>query len=253
MDAVADRFIGRQTAPGSEWRRWLGAQSIPGVTAAELCDPRSRLVVVAPHPDDEILCCAGLMASHAATRGEVLVVSVTDGEASHGAPDDRMARRRRSESAAGLGQLGVEAAVLSLALPDGEVKGHAVALTSALARLLGPTDTVVSTWQFDGHPDHEATGESVAHACAMAGCTMLAAPVWMWHWSRPGDPRVPWRDMVALGLAVPLREEKIRALRRHGSQLEERNNGEGPVLDDAIVARAAWPSEYFFRPRAIQP
>ena len=42
-----------------------------------------RVVVVAPHPDDEVLAAGGLMRWMACRGREVLVVGVTDGEASH--------------------------------------------------------------------------------------------------------------------------------------------------------------------------
>lgn len=38
---------------------------------------------MAPHPDDEILCCGGLLALQAKRGGKVLLVGVTDGDKSH--------------------------------------------------------------------------------------------------------------------------------------------------------------------------
>jgi LmbE family N-acetylglucosaminyl deacetylase len=74
-------------------------------------------VVVAPHPDDEILGCGGLL-RHAAEQGmEVRVVAVTDGEACY--PDEhwwtpeRLRSARRAELAAALGELGIRPDPLS--------------------------------------------------------------------------------------------------------------------------------------------
>lgn len=79
-------------------------------------DGREGLVVVAPHPDDEVLMAAGLMAA-AVKRGEPVNVIVL----THGDFDCRTSgRRRRAESLAGLSTLGVAPQhVFFLGYPDG--------------------------------------------------------------------------------------------------------------------------------------
>ena len=246
MDAVAYRIIAKQGTPESVWGPWLAARAVRTVTASSLCPAASRLVVVAPHPDDELLCCGALMALHAAMGGTVLVLAVTDGEASHGAADARLGRRRRLERSAGLDQLGIPPLVVSFGLPDGAVAAREAELALYLQARLQPSDTVLCTWRLDGHPDHESTGRAAAVACAATGSRLVEAPVWMWNWSRPGDPRVPWQDLVALALPPRVLAAKRQALLCHHSQLLPRSRGQGPVLDAAIVARAARGSEYFF-------
>jgi LmbE family N-acetylglucosaminyl deacetylase len=211
----------------------------------------ARLVVVAPHPDDEILACGGLVAAHAAQGGQVLTVAVTEGEASHGdAPGfnrEALAETRRSERLQGLRQLGLaQPAVLALALDDGKVQAQRDTLLEHLMSLLHRDDVVVSTWEHDGHPDHDSTGWAVRLACTAIGCTFLAAPVWMWHWASPGDTRVPWRRMRAMPLSAHDVSRKQAALAAHQSQLVPRSTSQGAVLGDAIVQRAAWRTEYFF-------
>ena len=211
----------------------------------------ARLVVVAPHPDDEVLACGGLMAAHAANAGETLIVAVSDGEASHvGAPGwtpSNLAAARRAESAVGLDRLGVDdAAVLRLGLPDGRIDRSLGALSQRLHGLLRPTDVVVTTWRFDGHPDHDATGLATANACADAGCRLLEAPVWMWHWASPGNPLVSWRRLTGVAIGRAASNAKLDALAAHTTQLMARDATRGPVLGAEIVARAARDTEYFF-------
>jgi hypothetical protein len=57
------------------WRRWLDRMPLPEVELADLGTP----VVVAPHPDDEVLAVGGLLA----LAGAAELVAVTDGGASH--------------------------------------------------------------------------------------------------------------------------------------------------------------------------
>ena len=252
MDVVApDRLIEGDGTAETSWRSWLPAAALPEKSLSQLLPLNARLVVVAPHPDDEVLACGGLMAGHAIRGGDTLVVAVTDGEASHagstGHCASQLADTRRGESAEGMRRLGAVASnVVRLRLPDSGVGAHAEDLTRVLTRLLLPSDVVVSTWRLDGHPDHEATGDAAANACASARCRLLEAPVWMWHWAAPGDARVPWHRLVAMRLAPETVRRKQAALAAHATQLQWRGADQPPVLGVSIVERAARVSEYFF-------
>lgn len=63
--------------PEWRWRSW--SRVFPPL---ELAGCR-RLVVVAPHPDDEVLGVGGLMATAVGAGVELDIVAVTDGDASH--------------------------------------------------------------------------------------------------------------------------------------------------------------------------
>ena len=75
------------------WRGyWLAALLIAAAPAARVCeaaeplprmplpDARDRLLVVAPHPDDESLCCAGLLQEAVAHGAAVGIVWITAGD-----------------------------------------------------------------------------------------------------------------------------------------------------------------------------
>ena len=241
------------------WRHWLpvncaSASSLP-------CALRygARLVVLAPHPDDEVLACGGLLSMHAASGGSCLVIGVTDGEASEAGLDSQaatsLAAQRRAERQTGLARLGAEnAAVELLGLPDGGLADCVDAIDQALQRLLAPGDVLMTTWRHDGHPDHEACAYAAARAntrmTSLAGpassVTLIEAPVWMWHWSRPDDPRVPWLRLVALDVPQDVRQRKEQALSAHCSQLLPRSDGSGPVLGPQALARMQRGQEHYF-------
>ncbi|WP_164662932.1 PIG-L family deacetylase, partial [Pseudomonas viridiflava] len=66
-------------------------------------------VIIAPHPDDEVLGCGGLMRQLAQLERTLLLISVTDGTASHPGsplwPVQRLSSTRPQESAEALERL----------------------------------------------------------------------------------------------------------------------------------------------------
>lgn len=251
----AQPLIQDNLTPESQWQLYLAGLQSDALPWHDWLPAQARLVVLAPHPDDEILASGVLMCMHAERGGELLLIAVTDGEASHAQSlswdKTALAAVRRNESARGMLQLGLQATpVVRLGLPDGAVNRHVQPLSTALKALLEPTDVLLSPWQQDGHPDHEACGQAAALACAATACRQVQVPIWMWHWATPGDDRVPWQQLCAVPTPLPAWRRKQAALAAHVSQLEPRCNAQGqaqePVLDAAIVARAARKAEYFF-------
>lgn len=244
------RIAGEATDSGT-WQAWLEHAELPELPLHEQLPRHARLVVVAPHPDDEVLACGALLQGHAERGCESCIVAVTDGEASHPGLSAQqraaLAQQRRQERLQGLACMGLPpTTVRRLGLPDGEVAVNITHLTANLRVLLRPQDVLVSTWAHDGHPDHEAAGRACRELSRGIGCSFLAAPVWMWHWASPGDARVPWRRMQTLHVSGRALARKQAALAAHQSQLVPRAGEHAAVLGAAIRSRAAWRSEYYF-------
>lgn len=253
-----DRAIAGEGSSEADWQAWPGLQAMGLCTPEGLVSPDGRAVIVSPHPDDEVLAFGGLLAMLAERDGravKVRVLAVTEGEASHPGsaqwPSAALAQRRGTESREGLRELGLPAEVrYSLGLHDGQVAAQAGLLQARLMPLLRPGDTVFSTWRWDGHPDHEASAQAVAAACARTGCRHVEAPVWMWHWAAPGDARVPWARMQRLALTPGAMARKARAIAAHATQLAVQDTGAPPVLSATSLQRLMRPFEYFILPEA---
>lgn len=247
----ASRHIAEPRLSPAFWQAWLTAQSIPPLSPPPWLPASRRLVVLAPHPDDEVLACGALLHGHVARGGNALIVAVTDGEASHAGDarwtPERLAECRRAESSQGLRALGAaHVPVQRWGLQDGALDADGPLLQTRLAALLRAHDVLVTTWRRDGHPDHEACGAAAAAVCALTGCTLLEAPVWMWHWADTTHPDIPWHNLRALPVPAQALAAKQQALQAHASQLAPRADGAGPVLDASILRRAQWDQEYFF-------
>jgi LmbE family N-acetylglucosaminyl deacetylase len=246
-DDESDRMAGREIVGAgtseAEWQAWPGLAALPECSLDALLLDASRLVVVAPHPDDEVLSGGGLLAMAAARDVEVLVVSVSDGAASHPGssqwPADKLAMQRHAESVEGLRRLGVSGgSLMRLDLPDGGLQANEAAL--------GASDLVLTTWRWDGHPDHEATARAARSACDSARCRLLQAPVWMWHWAAPADGRVPWSRLRRLRLPADVQRKRNAAIEAHATQLSPQEHGAAPVLSRAALLRLQRQHEYFF-------
>ena len=64
-NGLKERVIQGQGTPEAVWRPWLRAQPFAPMPKTALLGEARRLVVVAPHPDDEVLACGGLLATQA--------------------------------------------------------------------------------------------------------------------------------------------------------------------------------------------
>ncbi|MGV8918447.1 MAG: PIG-L deacetylase family protein [Pseudomonas sp.] len=235
-----------------EWQSSRILARVPIISHRQLIPPGQRLVVVAPHPDDEILGCAGVLAGMCGRESELLMIAVTDGEASHPGsqewPASRLCEQRPLESVNSLAQLGLDVAALKwqrLGAPDSQVAGQERQLCERLHALLRSTDRVLTTWRFDGHCDHEAVGRATARAAAVKGACLIEVPVWAWHWARPQDPRIPWRRARKLLLDEELLARKRRAIAAHVSQVTAQGSA-AAVLTDEIIERLLQPFELVF-------
>lgn len=248
MATVGDRQIeGAGTTPEA-WAQWAGFSTMAEIEAAQLVPAGHRAVIVAPHPDDEILGCGGLLHLLGELGRRLALVAVTDGDGSHPHsslwPASRLRNTRPLETREALRRLRLErATVTRLAIPDGQVSEQEESLKQRLLDVLTPQDVVFVTWRLDGHPDHEATGRATLAACQQRGARCIEVPIWTWHWATPGDARVPWERAHRLNLDADVLALKKQAINAFGSQLSaDASTGQGPILPPPVVARLtrAW-------------
>ena len=245
--AAAALHTGRPRATGATLRQDANGDAETRLflrtTPQALVAPGSRLVVVAPHPDDEVLAIGGTVAALAALPGRghaVQVVAVTDGEGSHPRsaawPRERLRHTRPLETEQALARLGLaDAHVLRLGLPDGGVAAHEKELAGLLP--LRPDDTVFVTWRHDGHADHEACARATLAAARNVGARCIECPVWALVPGHPAHARLRGRLMQRIALPPAAVRAKAAALAAFASQTHA-DGAQLPVL--TAHALAAW-------------
>jgi N-acetyl-1-D-myo-inositol-2-amino-2-deoxy-alpha-D-glucopyranoside deacetylase len=204
--------------------------------------PHDRLLVLAPHPDDETLSAGGLLQRVLARGGSVCVVFATDGENNpwtqrlverrlRVGPEDcvRFGRKRREEAMCALSELGVPSSdAVFLGFSDQAItsillsrSAPAVERLAALLHDRRPT-LVVAPSPFDLHPDHSAL--AVLLDLALQRMDAGARPrlfSYVIHASRRGR-RTLSEDPAACVRFEPEAKErarKERAIRCHATQL----------------------------------
>jgi LmbE family N-acetylglucosaminyl deacetylase len=135
---------------------------------------KQRVLVVAPHPDDEVIAVGGNLALHQRVGSDVLTLFVT-----LDAPAADVGRKGEAERVANL--LGFDHRFL--AFPDGSVSLHEPAVAGAIAdaiRSFRP-EVIYCPFPGDHHRDHQATSACTGAAVAKTG---YRGEVWCYElWS----------------------------------------------------------------------
>ncbi len=209
--------------------------------AADWSVPPVRTVVVAPHPDDEVLMFAGLIAHQVDAGANVLILAVTDGEAAYpDVPPSVLGERRRGEQLAAVEAMGDgRIDIVRLGLPDGGVEEHSTALAGAIQDVRSPGCIIAAPWHLDHHCDHEAIGRAALDVALRSGDRLVQGIFWGWHHRSPTDLEQPLRR---LRLSTETMKRRQTALNCHRSQVGAGHRS--PVLDASALEPLAWPFEY---------
>jgi LmbE family N-acetylglucosaminyl deacetylase len=200
-----------------------------GRVAGKAFFPESdRHLIIAPHPDDEVFGCGGLLADLTARGKRTDILFITEGEVSHKGcciiPSSQVGAQRRRLAGEADGLLGVPPERLHfLEGHDGKLphKGEDgfIELAEKIASCMKKSapETIFCPHPFEGWPDHVA-----AEALTMAALKMLAPGrmphlyhycVWFWY-SMPLKRawRINWRKARILDIYEqhPLKQKAMQ-------------------------------------------
>lgn len=178
-----------------------------------------RLLILAPHPDDEVIGCGGLVAQHLRDGRAVRVVVATDGaEAEPSAPDrDAYRRQREDESRRALALLG-ETDLHFLRFADRGL-GDAVADRIREHLIEFKPDLICVPSPIEIHPDHLALSRAfcdLVQRDPSLFADLAIARVAFYEVSQPLRPNT----LVDI---TDVAEQKYRAVAAHASQIAIRD------------------------------
>jgi LmbE family N-acetylglucosaminyl deacetylase len=232
---------------GTPESTWIDSGRLAHVAPLEWTDVR-RIVVVSPHPDDEVFGVGGLL-QLARDRGiPIEIVAVTDGERSHPDPAFDLGEVRAMETGEALKRLGLGCPPRRrLGIPDGDVAAHSDALADRLTESLRPHDLCIAPWGRDGHPDHDACGQAALAASLTTEVRLIGFLVWAWHWAHPDGADLPWDACRRVELPPRFAARKRWAARSFVTQTHPLGPPSTPtiVLPPSVLRRFYRPFEIF--------
>ena len=191
-----------------------------------------RVVVFAPHPDDEVIGCGGTIAAHVNAADTVSIVYLTSGEAgSLNVLPDEVRVIREAEARQGAERLGVKDLVF-LRFPDGYLD-FSPDLLHTLVKLIREKkpDAVYLPHAQEGPRDHRVTYELVLEAVRRAGGPWFqdcGAEPWPVKYVLAYEVWTPIVSPTYYKDITPWIDLKTAALRCHASQVS------GIAYDEAV-------------------
>lgn len=245
------RLIYGQGTSKQQWLAWKGLSELKPFEIETHFPKHSRVVILAPHPDDEILGCGGLLQKLSKLQRNIVLIAVTNGTKSH--PDstlyteDHLNQIRPAESKAALEVLDIQNIQrIALNLKDGAIAISHAEFYAKLEQLLEPNDILVTTYEKDGHPDHEHSAYVVSQICKKYQLKYYQVLIWTWHWAAPNNAQIEWEQAYRLDLDSNELEMKHRAIQCFKSQLEiDSSTGQAPILSSEAVDRILMPYEVY--------
>ncbi len=155
--------------------------------------PEGRIVIVAPHPDDEVIGCGGLIARLISHGNPPHIIIMTGGEGSHNGccntSKDDIVNARRHLTRSALDILGMpDNYIHELNFQDGNINGNDTEVESLklLITDINPQSVFVPHWG-EGWPDHINTAKLIRKI--INSSSLLTKPqvweycVWMWYYN----------------------------------------------------------------------
>ena len=208
-----------------------------------------KAVIIAPHPDDEVIGCAGLIRSLVERGTPPHVIIMTGGEGSHrgccetSAEEIIAARHQLTLKAAAT--LGLpESHIHVLAYPDGGIamEHPETAKLKTLLTELSP-DAVFVPHRGEGWSDHLQAAEITKYLLKGQNVSIYEYCVWMWYYN---VWRLDYRNARILKMSRTVHQRKLQAMDEYVTPLAPCGKPWSGVLPKPFLKAARWGRELYF-------
>jgi LmbE family N-acetylglucosaminyl deacetylase len=225
-----------------------GEMSLPG-----------RLVVIAPHPDDEIFGCGGLIAHAKARQAQIHIILLTGGENAHEncceVKEEDLSDKRRTLAMSAGAVLGLSSEAFTfMGWPDGNLEESILRDSEKLMQLAGviesfSPDAIFCPHPFEGWSDHVAA-QGITRAaikCSKVKTTIYYYCVWFWHsMSLIKAFQCDWKNAFTLDIR-DVYDQKQRAISEYMNPLAPCGNPWSGKLPNEFLKAFQWKKELFFK------
>lgn len=212
----------------------------------------NKVLIVAPHPDDEVLGCSGLIQRMIENGKQVYVVILSGGEKSHqdcchiDEPTLIDSRRNLSQKAAEI--LGLPLNQLHfLDYPDGRISYNNAEnqRLQTLIRELSP-NAIFVPHTGDGWSDHIETGNIIRKIIRTKPASILLYEycVWFWYYN---VWNIDWGNAILLKMNQREHQLKLKAIDVYVKMLAPCGKPWSGVLPKLVVKANQWNCELYFK------
>ena len=218
------------------------------------CRPSLRLmantIIIAPHPDDEVIGCAGLIQALTENGTPPHVIIMTGGEGSHRGccktSSEKIISARHQLTINAATTLGLpESHIHTLAYPDGGIAtGHTE--TEKLQRLLNELlpQTVFVPHKGEGWSDHILSAEIIKELLNKQQVSIYEYCVWMWYYN---VWKLDYRNARILKMSRKQHLRKLQAIEQYTTPLAPCGKPWSGVLPKPFMKAARWNKELYFK------
>lgn len=214
----------------------------------EISVATGTIIIVAPHPDDEVIGCGSLIQRLVKQGCIVHIILMTGGEGSHqnccDISNDRLKDVRRSLCTDIDSKLGVDRNhIHTLDYPDGGIQaGHEeTGRLQSLIRDINPNAVFVPHWG-EGWPDHVNTRE-IIRSIVKQNAIIYEYCVWMWYYN---VWQLNWENARLLRMTREEHAKKLKAVNEYVTPQAPCGNPWSGVLPAVFLHANKWNKELFF-------
>lgn len=215
-------------------------------------EPKGKVLIVAPHPDDEVIGCGGLIARLVEEGRTPQIIVMTGGDGSHNGccqiAKELLVKARRELTRNALSILGVPENYLhELDFPDGGIDNTLpqIEQLKTLLSELKPDSIFVPHWG-EGWSDHVRTAQ-IIRELAPTDVSIWEYCVWVWYYNVWRD--IDWGNAAVLSLTSVEQELKHKAMDAYIIPLAPCGNPWSGVLPKMFIEANSGIKELYFKNR----
>lgn len=209
-----------------------------------------KVLIIAPHPDDEVIGCAGLIQQVLKQGKQLYICILSGGEASlrdySNISEEEIKKQRLSLTKKITTQLGLSAdQLILLNFPDGNIhkKFPDFHILQQIIQQIKPDEIFVPHQKGEGWSDHIETGNMIKDIIKGTTIRLYEYCVWFWYYN---VWKIDWKNACLVRMTSTEHQNKLKAIYDYITPLAPCGKPYSGVLPKVFVKGNQWKNELFF-------